>query len=166
MIENQNELVNQSLNILKNLNFDAPLFCDHICYRVTSNEHYEALKLEILETCDFVHEANVRGRKISIWKYKTPLKIAGLEIKSLELPAPKKGSPYKEGYEHLEFVITNLDHFIAANPEIKFDHSGMNRDFNRELALQVSEEFQVKFHEWDILDVVRIEKEKGITEVK
>lgn len=168
MINNYKELIDCALNFLESskIKLSSPLVCDHICYRVTSNEQYLELKSQFERSDIFIHEASVRGRAISIFKFKSPIIYKGLQINCLELPAPKKDNKYKEGYEHLEFVITDLNSLLNNYPNLEWDTSGMHRELNPELALQISDSFQVKFHPLDILEVVAIERELGLKEIK
>ena len=45
----------------------------------------------------------INGRPISTFSF--PIKTCGYSISCLEIPSVKLGSPYKSGYEHVEFVI-------------------------------------------------------------
>lgn len=166
MKNNYKDLINCALSFIETLKIEHPLICDHICYRVTTNEDYLELKNQLSQQEEFVHEAVVRGRAISIFKFKEPIKFMGLSISSLELPAPKVNNTYTEGYEHLEFVIQDLNNFISMNPHINFDISGMNRELNPELAVSISNDYQIKFHPIDILEVISIERSLNIYEVK
>lgn len=168
MINNYKELIDCALNFLesKKVKLSSPLVCDHICYRVTSNEQYLELKSQFEISDIFVHEANVRGRAISIFKFKSPIIYKGLQINCLELPAPKNDNKYEEGYEHLEFVVVDLNGLINNNLNLQWDTSGIKRELNPELALQISDSFQIKFHPLDILEVVSIERELGLKEIK
>ncbi|EQC46617.1 VOC family protein [Bacteriovorax sp. Seq25_V] len=159
-------IIDSTLEFLNSIKIPTPLVCDHICYRVTSLEKYYIAKEEALKISSLVTETIVRGRPISIFKFHTPINYKGLVIKSLELPAPKEGSPYKEGFEHLEFVVNNLQALIKNNTHIEFDLSGSNRELNPEVALAISSDYNVKFHPLDILDVIAIEEKANITEVK
>jgi uncharacterized protein len=133
------------------------LICDHICYRVESKERYQELKKELSLSCRLATESLVSGRMISIFELPSPLVYKNLSIDCIELPAPKKGSPYKEGWEHAEFVIEDLHAFINDHSELDFNHKAMDRKINPELGLKITDEFQVKFHPMHILEVIEIE---------
>lgn len=135
------------------------LLCDHVCYRVATQERYTELRnqLHTLGTC--VTEANVRGRPIATFQLHLPLTIGIWTIPSLELPSPKVGSSYAEGWEHAEFVIPEgVKAFIEKHKSVAFDTSGLDREINPELALSVSALTQMKFHQLSLLEVIAIEK--------
>ncbi|MBT7608823.1 MAG: hypothetical protein HN576_03645 [Bacteriovoracaceae bacterium] len=135
------------------------LICDHICYRVETELRYQKLKNELALTCELVTESEISGRLISIFKLPNPILYRGLRVDCLELPAPKKDSFYKEGWEHAEFVIEDLKQFIKDHPHIDFNHKAMDRDINPELGYRVSNEYQVKFHPLHILEVIKVESQ-------
>ena len=165
MYDNYKDIIDTSLVFLKKINITTPLVCDHICYRVTSLEEYETAKAEALKISDLITETMVRGRPICIFKFFKPIQYEGLSISCLELPAPKPGSLYKKGFEHLEFVVKDLQVLIDQNAGFNFDISGINRAINPEIALAVSANYNLKFHPLHILDVIEIEKNQNITEV-
>ncbi len=67
----------------------------------------------------------IAGRLISILHLHEPYTFGDREIACVELPAPKAGSPYKEGWEHAEFVTKEpLDVFIAAPRACCIRHQG------------------------------------------
>ncbi|MEM6316124.1 MAG: VOC family protein [Bacteroidota bacterium] len=78
---------------------------DHICYRVETLERYEALKIELATLGEQLTESIIGGRPIASFKLNEPIFHKKRQISVIELPAPKQGSFYKEGYEHVEFVI-------------------------------------------------------------
>jgi hypothetical protein len=80
----------------------------------------------------------------------------------LELPAPKVGSSYEEGWEHVELVTSgSLERFAARHLELPFSRDGMNKLINPELGLKVGVAMGmlvVKFHEQPLGAVARIEQ--------
>ncbi len=153
------------LTRMESLNNEETLLCDHICYRVETTERYSELKRELLDISELVAEAMVSGRPISIFKLNSPIIYKNLSIACIELPAPKSGSSYTEGWEHAEFVIKDLDAFISNNQELNFNTKAMGRSINPELGLKINDLYQVKFHPLHILDVIKKEEELGITSV-
>lgn len=137
---------------------------DHICYRVETNRRYCELRRQIGRTAKLLGESMVSGRMIAVFDFFEPLEVSGWKIPTLELPAPKQGSPYPEGLEHAEFVpVGSLDWFQDKYEYLPFTHNGMNKDINPELGLKHAG-ISVKFHEQQLGAVVRIEnrlKEKG-----
>jgi len=142
---------------------------DHICYRVETDERYDALKTHAQNVAELVAENQVNGREISTFELHEPLRAAGWTVPYLELPAPKVGSSYEEGWEHVELVTSgSLERFEARHRELPFSRDGMNKLINPELGLKVGVAMGmliVKFHEQPLGAVARIEKRlsaKGI----
>ena len=133
--------------------------CDHICYRVETEQRYQEIKKRLNETCRLATESLVSGRLISIFELPTPIVYKEFSIDCIELPAPKENSFYKEGYEHVEFVIKDLTQFIKMNQQLEFNHKAMDRPLNPELGFRLNENYQVKFHPLHILEVIELEKD-------
>lgn len=150
---------------LANFGISETDICDHLCYRVETQERYEELKKELLNFGELAAETMVSGRMISIIDLKKPIIWESFEIKCIELPAPKQGSFYSEGFEHAEFVITELDDFIEKHKELPFNTKAMGREINPELGLKINDKYQVKFHPLHILEVIKKEKDLNIEEV-
>jgi hypothetical protein len=138
---------------------------DHICYRVETDDRYYELKDRIQESAELVAENQVNGREIATFEFAEPLSAAHWTIPYLELPAPKAGSPYKEGWEHVELVTAgSLERFLMRHRELPFSYEGMNKLINPEASLKIGA-LSVKFHEQPLGAVARIEKrltQKGI----
>lgn len=131
---------------------------DHICYRVSSEERYEDLKEKLAEDNILLGESMINQRRISNYLLKKPLTYKSREIEVLELPAPKKHSNYKEGFEHVEFVVDeSLETFKLRYAHLDFDESGFQKDRNRDLRLKF-DGISVKFHEQSLKEVIRNEK--------
>lgn len=148
------ELVRQGLPL------DLP--CDHVCYRVETPERYEALKASWLASLGtLAAETPVNGRPISIIQLKKPFAFKSLEIECLELPAPKPGSSYAEGWEHAEFVTGGtLEAFLGRFPRVAFEKKSLGKEINPEIALPVPGGYQLKFHPATILEVIAEEKRR------
>lgn len=130
---------------------------DHICYRVETQDRYIELKDQFLEIAEIIGENLISGRKISTFEFKDYLHADGWTIPYLELPAPKEGSPYPEGLEHVELVVIgDLERFALIHSSLPFDRGGMSKTINPELGLKV-DGISVKFHEQPLGAVVRIE---------
>lgn len=134
------------------------LYMDHICYRVETMAEYEYLRTELLKIGQLLSDKTIGGRPIAVIEIHDSYYYQNREISIIELPAPKKGSPYKTGYEHVEFVTgTPLESFIFQHPSIKFNLSGINKPVNRDIRLQL-ETGAVKFHELSLKEVIEIEE--------
>jgi len=73
---------------------------DHICYRVETEERYQALKIALSNLGELLTESQIGGRVIASIKLNDPIIYKNRKIEVVELPAPKQGSFYKEGFEH------------------------------------------------------------------
>jgi predicted metalloenzyme YecM len=78
---------------------------DHMCYRTISNENYTQKKAELDKVAKLLVETMVNGRPISTFKLAEPIIHKTWRIDAVELPAPKPDTKYKEGLEHVEFVL-------------------------------------------------------------
>ena len=128
---------------------------DHLCYRVESIERYTELKEVCHKLGSLLSETLINGRPIATFKLQEPILYQGRAIKLLELPSPKPGSPYAEGFEHVEFVIDeDLDSFIARYPQLTFDTKGMKKAINPDVRLAYGP-LSVKFHRHNLEYVIR-----------
>lgn len=136
---------------------------DHVCYRVADMDRYEELKHAWGRYVDgFVgYESVVNGRPISVFVLMYPPTIGNRLIPAIELPAPKEGSPYPEGWEHAEFVIEEpFEAFMERYPMLEFDKKGLSKTINPELGLKLGGGLQVKFHHLPLSRVIEIEQEQ------
>lgn len=136
---------------------------DHICYRVETLERYSELLRLFQPEAVLLGEQEVGGRMIATLEFKKYLRVDDWTIPYLELPAPKEGSPYSEGLEHVELVVIgSLDHFIDRHSDLSFSLKGMSKKINPEAGLKDGA-FSVKFHEQQLGAVVRIENYVGLS---
>jgi len=138
------------------------LYVDHLCYRVERVEDYEKLRDELLAAGNkLLVEGIIGGRRISTFRMQEAFTFKGRRIPLLELPEPKKGSPYSEGYEHIEFVtdrplaqfINWLTDTLGISPN-DLDGSGMSKARNADIRLRLANGTSVKFHEQDLATVI------------
>ncbi len=135
------------------------LFLDHICYRVASLAAYEARKAELVRHGVLLHEALIGGRKIAAVKLRDPIPYMERRIPLVELPAPKAGSPYPEGWEHAELVIPqSFAAFMALHPNLAWDTAATAKAHNPELRLALPGGLSAKFHHASLEDVIRAER--------
>jgi len=128
---------------------------DHLCYRVETIERYKELKEACSTIGSLLTETLINGRPISTFKLHEPIHYQGRAIELLELPSPKPGSPYAEGFEHVEFVIDeDLDSFVARYPQLSFDTRGMKKAVNPDVRLAYGP-LSVKFHRHNLEYVIR-----------
>lgn len=128
---------------------------DHVCYRVETLQRYEALKKMLETEAELLGEKMISGRPICTYKLKHPIRYEAREIWVLEIPAPKDGSPYKEGFEHVEFVIdTSFAEFMNIYPHISFDTKAIGKAINPDIWIEY-DGARVKFHQNSLEYVVR-----------
>lgn len=131
---------------------------DHVCYRVDSLENYRFVKQVIAREAKLLSEALIGGRPIATYKLEVPLVYESRKIFLVEIPSPKLGRPYPNGFEHAEFVINEAFENLAARyPKLNFDFSGTRKDLNPELALFLGEGLSVKFHHASLEKIIELE---------
>lgn len=132
---------------------------DHVCYRVETKSRYEELKRAYSNFCTLLVESPVGGRMISTFKLLTPLFFGERMIDLVELPEPKIGSDYREGFEHIEIVCDLTFDQIKRQYKkhgVHFKKSGQDKDFNSELAMSLGG-YAIKFHHLSLASVVAFE---------
>lgn len=128
---------------------------DHLCYRVATETRYAELRTALLPLGELLTEKLINGRPIASFKLHQPLVYQDRKIDGLELPSPKPGSPYPEGYEHVEFVVPEgLEAFRARYAHLPFDTKGLHKAINADLRRAYAG-FSVKFHEQSLEYVIR-----------
>lgn len=119
---------------------------DHICYRVETLERYHKLKKVLEKHGKLLSETIIAGRPIATYKLKELFIFRDKTIKCIELPCPKKSSPYQEGFEHVEFVINlSFQDFMKKYPSIKFETGASSKEVNPDIQIKYAG-FSVKFH--------------------
>lgn len=148
---------------LDELRLPTDLVCDHVCYRVATHSRYEELREALEADGTLESQAMIAGRPIATFQLHTPIAYKGRQIEALELPAPKPGSDYKEGWEHAEFVVLQpLPEFIAQYPQLTFDTRAIGKPLNPEIGIRLTADYQAKFHNKTLLEVIRLEKAMGL----
>lgn len=144
---------------LEEVGFNAdPYFMDHICFRVGTPEEYETKKVEMAALGNLLVESMVNGRMIATYKLHSPIAYKNRLIDVVELPAPKPGSHYESGLEHVEFVTTeNLHDFVKKHPGQKFETGGIDKKFNADITLRLGD-YCIRFHNQTLEEVIEIEK--------
>lgn len=137
---------------------------DHLCYRVETADQYEKLKAQLLDENELLVESPINGRRIATFRMAEPFCFREREIWLLEVPEPKPGSPYVEGWEHVEFVTDRpleafaewmVEHLGVEDEDI--DRSGIDKALNADLRLRLAGGLSVKFHELPLDEVIRLE---------
>ncbi len=128
---------------------------DHICYRTPSIERYKELKSELFNHGSLLTESQINGRPIVTLKLDKGISFNNRIIDVLELPAPKVSNKYKEGFEHIEFVIDcDLTTFQQRYSQIEFDESELSKVINPSLRIKFGD-MSVKFHEHSLEYVIK-----------
>jgi predicted metalloenzyme YecM len=136
----------------------SSLELDHLCYRVEDLGRYNSLRKQLDEDGTLLSENNIGGRPIACYRLHVPFRYDGRSIDVLELPAPKSGSPYPEGYEHAEFVVReDLLAFTQRYPRLGWDLSALAKPVNADVRLRF-EGFSVKFHRRSLASVIGMER--------
>lgn len=81
------------------------LHIDHAGIRVAKNEDVDTLREELLQHGLCFSSEIVNGREILLFELYTSLQFGHTKIHCIELPYPKPGHTYVDGWEHVEFVI-------------------------------------------------------------
>lgn len=139
---------------------------DHLCYRVASLEAYEIKKRELSTLGTLLGENQVSGRPIAVFRLRQSIIYEKWRVDTVELPAPRKGSPMKEGLEHIEFVLyDDMAEFLAKYAGKPFGMAAANRDVNPEVNLKLPSGYVVKFHLLSLPTVVYLQRKLGITNI-
>ncbi|MFT3884408.1 MAG: VOC family protein [Flavobacteriales bacterium] len=127
---------------------------DHLCYRVASAERYDALKKDLADRGGLLSETLIGGRPIASFLLHRPMRYHDRLIAVIELPAPKPGSPYPEGFEHAEFVVGEDPRMFARRyPQLTWDLSDADKPINAVVRLRY-EGFSVRFHRHALAHVI------------
>lgn len=162
---------------------------DHVCWRTESIEEYSdlvsALKVAS-EEARLLVESEIGGRSIATFQLLEPIDCGnGRVIGVVEIPAPKDGRPYKQGLEHVKFVVPSvnknesvntsplsdtaqratLEEFMRMNEGVDWNTKAIDKRLNPDVSLQIElEEFglcTVKFHLYPLSKVIEYEKEQA-----
>jgi predicted metalloenzyme YecM len=145
-----------------NIFLESNWHVDHLCYRVSTIEKYQDLKVEFQEFSKLLVESEVNGRMISTYKLAKPIHFGNSSISIVELPAPKPGKVTIEGFEHVE-VVSDLSfkELESKYKHIKIDKTGLNKKINQELELCLGE-INLKFHPLSLESLINLENNKKV----
>jgi uncharacterized protein len=168
---NRNIFYSQSIDFLNQLysefnssflTFPKHWHIDHICYRTSTLEQYVILKKAFLDFSDLVIESPVNGRNISTFALKKPLIFNEHYIYNVELPEPKSGSHYQDGFEHIEMVCDKpLDSLTTLYPKLNWKPLPNTKHYNSELRCDFKTG-SIKFHNQSLASVIHLEKKPKI----
>ncbi len=134
---------------------------DHLCYRVATQERYVQLRNALRADGELLAETTIGGRPIATFRLQVPIVHGHRAIHLVELPAPKPGSPYPEGWEHAEFVVEeDLLVFTQRHPQVSWDLTDLDKPLNADVRLRLGD-ISVKFHRLALDEVIRREQVEG-----
>ena len=172
------------------LPFVKDMCADHVCYRIETQESYDELVKSLradTKSWKLLIESMVGGRPIATFELSTPIRGGhGRKISVIEIPSPKAGSPYNEGLEHVEFVLTKasgepyarspandnlhqsaFENFMTSHDNLNWSSKAKSKDINPDISVKVElESFglcSVKFHLMPLAEVIEYEKACGLT---
>lgn len=135
-----------------------PFAMDHLCFRVATTQRYDEMKALLSTEGTLLGEHSVGGRPIATYALHVALVHRERRINVIELPAPKPGSPYPEGWEHAEFVIdVEPAVFASRYPQLPWDLSGADKPMNACVRLNY-DGCSVKFRRRALADVIMDER--------
>jgi uncharacterized protein len=152
---------------VKKAGFDLNDFVqmDHMCYRVTDMETYARKKEELQTVGTLLVETMINGRPIASYRLHEPVKIDSWRVDTIELPAPKDGSDFAEGLEHVEFVLyEDLPTFLQKHSGKTFNLQAADRGVNPEVGFKLSNGYGVKFHIVSLPAAIYLEKKLAATD--
>lgn len=134
---------------------------DHLCYRVGTTERYALLRNKLCDEGELLAETIIGGRPIAAFRLHAPIIHGTRAIHLVELPAPKPGSPYTEGWEHAEFVVDeDLLSFTQRYPQLIWDITDLGKPMNADVRLRLGD-ISVKFHRMALDVVIQQEQMEG-----
>ncbi len=130
---------------------------DHICLRVADEAGYLLWRSRLRWLGELLAETDIGGRPIATFRLHVPLAYGGKAIALVELPAPKPGSPYAEGWEHAEVVApVPLIELLHAYPHLPWVTGELNKPLNPALRLRYGAH-SIKVHTTPLDKVILIE---------
>ncbi len=108
---------------------------DHICVRLKNHNNVDNLKAESNKFGQIISSVEVNGREISIIQLNEPLDLGAWQTYGVELPYPKKNHSYIDGWEHIEFVLSDAENTMvgirqAFQEKFKLDTELLKRDYS------------------------------------
>ena len=150
--------------------WDETAEVDHACWRVETGKAYELASCAALQDgAELLGEAMVGGRPVSVFRLREPLDVGTHRIRLLELPAPKEGSAYATGWEHIEVALGSDERLEALAAQLretsslKVNWRNWTRLSNREVRVTPPglPNFRVAFHARPLDQVLADERKDG-----
>lgn len=131
------------------------LFLDHICWRCDSLSAFEQMEAELLKMGSMFHKSIHNGRLISLIELNEAISYRGREVSLIELPSPKEGKHYPNGFEHAELVYNDLNQLVSKYPDLAWNTKNIGKEINPDVKL-TQEGITVKFHPYSLAHVVKV----------
>lgn len=127
---------------------------DHLCYRVATVVRYSTCMDLFAQHGTLLAESLIAGRPIATYRLHQGFRFRERIIDMVELPSPKPGSTYHEGYEHSEFVVEeDLLVFTQRYPKLAWELDDLYKPTNADVRLRYPD-FSVKFHRQSLAEVI------------
>ena len=137
------------------VNLDVSTFVlDHVCWRCESENDYQEMLTLLMQNASLFHQSVYNGREISLLQLNQAISYEGRSIDMIELPAPKEGKPYANGFEHAEFVVPDSLHSWYKAFPLDWDTKNINKEINPDVRLSFGS-MSVKFHPYSLAYVVK-----------
>ena len=128
---------------------------DHVCWRCATIYDFEQMEKSLLQMGSMFHKNVHNGRPISLISLDMPIEYLGRTIDLIELPAPKEGTDYLNGFEHAEFVYQKgLDKLQAVYPSLPWITNNQNKLINPDIKLK-HKGLSIKFHPYTLAHVAK-----------
>lgn len=89
------------------LTFVPAAVADHLCYKCSSRDEFEAIRTLFETNSAFVYQSIISRRRIAIIKFLTPIPSALGDIWFLELSDQKPDNSQESGFDHVEMYPTS-----------------------------------------------------------
>ena len=157
MITSYHQLIDEIDKRLINLGFmDGEFDLDHVGYKCSSLPDYNSKKQEFLNTTQIIHEGEVRGRKVSIFKFKTPVIYKKHTILGFEVVSPAIDEKSESYWEHVEYVVSSsLQKLVDKHLSVNWDKSALDKPLFSKVVIRFEDGLSAKFHTETVLDEVK-----------
>ncbi|MDB5177244.1 MAG: putative dihydroxybiphenyl dioxygenase [Candidatus Saccharibacteria bacterium] len=132
--------------------------CDMINYECSTNERYDEVKNELLQSAKLLSEIEHGGRLISVFQADPLLQAGNWRVPHIELLQPKPTRENIDGIDGIFFVTSlSLSEFLSRHQDINFETKGLANKANPYIELKV-DGVAVKFHDRHMGAVLEIER--------
>ncbi len=131
--------------------------CDMINYECNTNERYDVVKQELLQSAKLLSEIEHGGRLVSIYQNDPALEAGQWRVPYVELLQPKPTRENIDGIDGLFFVTSvALSKFLERHSDVPFETKGLVNAANPYVELK-ADDVAVKFHDRHMGAVLQIE---------